>query len=137
MTSCDAPSSSLPSLEIIDSRIADWTLTLRDTIADNASSGRLVLGDARIPIDEVDLGDIKATLSINGRLSDSGNTNAVLGNPLIAVAWLANKVHEFDVTLQAGHVVLPGSCTRAHDVAAGDTVYAEFETLGGVSARFR
>ena len=126
-----------PSLEIIDSRIADWTLTLRDTIADNASSGRLVLGDARIPIDEVDLGDIKATLSINGRLSDSGNTNAVLGNPLIAVAWLANKVHEFDVTLQAGHVVLPGSCTRAHDVAAGDTVYAEFETLGGVSARFR
>lgn len=126
-----------PSLEIIDSRIADWTLTLCDTIADNASSGRLVLGAARIPIAEVDLGDIEATLSINGRLADSGNTNAVLGNPLIAVAWLANKVHEFGVTLQAGHVVLPGSCTRAHDVAAGDTVYAEFQTLGGVSARFR
>ena len=126
-----------PSLEIIDSRIADWTLTLCDTIADNASSGRLVLGAARIPIDEVDLGDIEATLSINGRLADSGNTNAVLGNPLIAVAWLANKVHEFGVTLQAGQVVLPGSCTRAHDVAAGDTVYAEFQTLGGVSARFR
>jgi 2-keto-4-pentenoate hydratase len=126
-----------PSLEIIDSRIADWTLTLCDTIADNASSGRLVLGSARIPIDEVDLGDIEATLSINGRRVDSGNTNAVLGNPLIAVAWLANKVHEFGVTLQAGHVVLPGSCTRAHDVAAGDTVHAEFETLGAVSAQFR
>lgn len=126
-----------PSLEIIDSRIANWTLTLCDTIADNASSGRLVLGPARVPIDEVDLGDTEATLHINGRLVDSGNTNAVLGNPLIAVAWLANKVHEFGVTLQAGHVVLPGSCTRAHDVGAGDTVRAEFATLGDVSARFR
>ena len=126
-----------PSLEIIDSRIADWTLTLCDTIADNASSGRLVLGEARIPIDQVDLGDTEAMLSINGRVVDSGNTNAVLGNPLIAVAWLANKVHDFGVTLQAGNVVLPGSCTRAHDVSVGDTVYAEFETLGGVSVRFR
>ena len=119
-----------PSLEIIDSRIADWTLTLCDTIADNASSGRLVLGAARVPIDQVDLGNTEATLSIDGRVVDSGNTNAVLGNPLIALAWLANKVHEFGVVLQAGHVVLPGSCTGAHGVSAGDTVYAEFETLG-------
>jgi 2-keto-4-pentenoate hydratase len=126
-----------PSLEIIDSRIADWTLTLCDTIADNASSGRLVLGASRILLGDVDLGDTKVTLRINDRVVDSGNTNAVLGNPMAAVAWLANKVYEYGVTLQSGHVVLPGSCTRAHDVSAGDTVHADFETLGVVSVRFR
>jgi 2-keto-4-pentenoate hydratase len=88
-------------------------------------------------VSDVDLCDTKVTLRINDRTVDSGNTNAVLGNPLTAVAWLANKVYEYGVTLQAGHVVLPGSCTRAHDVSAGDTVQADFETLGVVSVRFR
>jgi 2-keto-4-pentenoate hydratase len=77
-----------------------------------------------------------AVLSVNGRIVETGASGAVLGNPVTAVAWLANKVHSFGVTLEAGHVVLPGSCTRAVDVAPGDVVDVQFEALGRVSTLF-
>lgn len=125
-----------PALEIIDSRIQDWDLTLIDTIADNASSGLVVLGGRRTPLDGLDLRTVGATLRCNNRLVATGATGAVLGNPATAVAWLANKVHPFGVRLEAGHVVLPGSCTRAYDVRAGQTVRADFDQLGSVSAVF-
>jgi 2-keto-4-pentenoate hydratase len=125
-----------PALEIIDSRIRDWNLTLIDTIADNASSGLVVLGGRRTPLDGLDLRTIGATLRYNNRLVATGATGAVLGNPATAVAWLANKVHPFGVRLEAGHVVLPGSCTRAYDVQGGQTVRADFDRLGSVSAVF-
>jgi 2-keto-4-pentenoate hydratase len=126
----------VPAIEIIDSRIADWKITLPDTIADNASSARVVLGGRATPIDRVDLRTLGATLRRNGRIVATGSSGAVLGNPVTAVAWLANKVHTFGVTLDAGHVVLPGSCTRAFDVAAGDSIRADFDGLGGVSINF-
>jgi 2-keto-4-pentenoate hydratase len=125
-----------PALEIIDSRIRDWNLTLIDTIADNASSALVVLGGRRTPLDGLDLRTIGATLRFNNRLVATGATGAVLGNPASAVAWLANKVHPFGVRLEAGHVVLPGSCTRAYDVQGGQTVRADFDRLGSVSAVF-
>jgi 2-keto-4-pentenoate hydratase len=125
-----------PALEIIDSRIIDWDIGLLDTIADNASSGLLVLGGRRTPVSAVDLRTIGATLRSNGRLVDTGAAGAVLGNPATAVAWLANKLHPLGVGLEAGHVVLPGSCTRAHDVAAGQTIRADFDVLGHVCVRF-
>ncbi len=109
----------VPAIEIIDSRIADWRITLPDTIADNASSGMLVLGGRPTPLDRVDPRAIGATLRRNGEVIATGDSGAVLGNPVTAVAWLANKVHAFGVTLEAGHVILPGSCTRAYDVAQG------------------
>lgn len=127
----------VPAIEIIDSRIRDWKISLCDTIADNASSCRVVLGGRATPIDRVDLRTVGATLRRNGTIIASGTTGAVLGNPVTAVAWLANKVHAFGVTLEAGHVILPGSCTRAYDVAAGDNLRADFDTLGGVSINFR
>jgi 2-keto-4-pentenoate hydratase len=126
----------LPAIEIIDSRILDWKITLCDTIADNASSCRVVLGGRAVRIDDVDLRTVGATLSRNGVDIASGTSAAVLGNPVTAVAWLANKVQAFGVSLQAGHVILPGSCTKAFDVAAGDVVRAEFDVLGGVSIGF-
>jgi 2-keto-4-pentenoate hydratase len=127
----------VPAIEIIDSRIRDWKIALCDTIADNASSCRVVLGGRATPIDRVDLRTVGATLRRNGTIIATGTTGAVLGNPVTAVAWLANKVHAFGVTLEAGHVILPGSCTRAYDVAAGDNLRADFDTLGGVSINFR
>jgi 2-keto-4-pentenoate hydratase len=126
----------VPAIELIDSRIADWKIGLFDTIADNASSAGLLLGKERRKPDELDLTAIEATLSRNGEQVAAGRSDAVLGDPAIAVAWLARKVASFGVRLQAGHVVLPGSCTRAFDVAAGDSVVAAFEGLGTVSASF-
>jgi 2-keto-4-pentenoate hydratase len=126
-----------PSIEIIDSRIKDWKISLCDTIADNASSARVVLGAHAKPIDGLDLRLIAAIAMKNGEIVETGATGAVLGNPAIAVAWLANKVHQFGVKLEAGHVVLPGSCTKAIDVAAGDVITAEFSGLGTVTVSFR
>ncbi len=68
--------------------------------------------------------------------ADCHPVERVLGNPATAVAWLANKVHPFGVRLEAGHVVLPGSCTRAYDVQGGQIVRADFDRLGSVSAVF-
>jgi 2-keto-4-pentenoate hydratase len=125
-----------PAMELIDSRIADWKIALPDTIADNASSAGFVLGQSRCKPDEIDLCTIEATLWKNGAQVASGRSDAVLGNPAWSVAWLARTVAQFGVRLRAGHVVLPGSCTRAYDVAAGDEVTAEFVGLGSVSLTF-
>jgi 2-keto-4-pentenoate hydratase len=125
-----------PAIEIIDSRFDGWNITLCDTIADNASSARVVLGGRRMPPSEIDLRLIGVVVSKNGEIIDTGASGAVLGNPATAVAWLANKLHGFGVRLQPGHIVMPGSCTRAHDVAAGDSIVAEFASLGAVTVRF-
>ena len=126
----------VPSIELIDSRIADWKIGLADTIADNASSAGVVLGKQRRKPDEIDVKAIDAVLCKNGEQVAQGRSDAVLGDPTTAVAWLARKVASFGVRLEAGHVVLPGSCTRAYDVAAGDTVTAEFTGLGSVTLTF-
>lgn len=123
-------------IELIDSRIADWKIRLPDTIADNASSAGFVLGATRRPITEVDVCAIDAELRRNGETVAQGSSSAVLGNPLIAVAWLANTVGRFGVPLRAGQVVLPGSCTRAFDAAAGDVFAAGFSGLGEVTVSF-
>lgn len=126
----------LPALEIIDSRIQDWNIGLADTVADNASSGLVVLGGRRTALDRLDLRTVGAVLRRNGCVVATGASGAVLGNPATAVAWLANTVHRFGAVLEAGHVILPGSCTAAHDVAAGQTVTVEFDGLGSVTTRF-
>lgn len=127
----------LPSLEIVDSRVADWKIRLPDTIADNASSGAVVLGGSPTRLTDVDVRLIGATLRSNGELRETGASGAVLGNPVVAVAWLANKVAAFGVRLEEGHVVMPGSCTRMIPVAPGDVIRADFDRLGHVSVAFR
>jgi 2-keto-4-pentenoate hydratase len=127
----------VPSIELIDTRITDWKIALCDTIADNASSAGFVLGAARVsPADGVDIAGIDAVLTRNGEVVAKGRSDAVLGNPVTAVAWLARKVESFGVRLKAGDIVLPGSCTRAIDVRAGDEFVAEFAGLGSVRLSF-
>ncbi|WP_433872968.1 2-keto-4-pentenoate hydratase [Saccharopolyspora sp. CA-218241] len=126
----------VPALELIDSRIRDWRIALADTIADNASSAGVVLGEARVRPGEIDPADVEAVLHRDGAEVARGNTSAVLGDPTTAVAWLARTVAEFGVVLEAGHLVLPGSCTRAVDVDPGSVFRAEFAGLGHVTARF-
>jgi 2-keto-4-pentenoate hydratase len=125
-----------PAIELIDSRIVDWKIGLMDTISDNASSCGVVLGRERVRPADLDLTAIDATLSINGAKVAEGTSGAVLGDPTVAVAWLANKVAAFGVRLRRGHVVLPGSCTRAYDVRPGDEVVATFVGLGSVNISF-
>jgi 2-keto-4-pentenoate hydratase len=125
-----------PALELIDSRIVDWRIKIADTIADNASSAGFVLGEARVKPADVDLLSIPVTLYRNDEEVGVGRSDAVLGNPLTSVAWLARKVASFGVRLKAGHIILPGSCTRAIDARPGDVFRADFGPLGPVSIRF-
>src|SRR6201995_404095 len=126
----------VPSIELIDTRITDWKIALCDTIADNASSAGFVLGEGRVAPADIDATMIDATLTNNGEVVAKGRSDAVLGNPVTAVAWLARKVESFGVRLRAGDVVLPGSCTRAIDARPGDNFVAEFVGLGSVRLSF-
>ena len=126
----------VPALEIVDSRIRDWKIRLFDTIADNGSSARLVVGSAMTPIDKVDMRLTGMTLEKNGQLMNSGTTAEVWGNPAAAVAWLANSLADFGIELPAGSIVLAGALTAAVPAQAGDVVTASFCGLGSVSVRF-
>ncbi len=125
-----------PSIELIDTRIKDWKIALCDTIADNASSAGFVLGKERVSPKDVDIKGIDAVLTRNGEVVAEGRSDAVLGNPVTAVAWLARKVDSFGVRLKAGDVVLPGACMRAIDARPGDSFVAEFTGLGSVKLDF-
>lgn len=126
----------LPALEIVDSRIEDWRIGLLDTIADNASSGALVLGSSPTSLDAVDLRLAGCVMTRNGAVAGTGAGGAVLGSPITSLVWLANTVGARGVTLQEGHVILPGSVCAMSPVAAGDTFTATFAGLGSVTARF-
>ncbi|MFF2086795.1 2-keto-4-pentenoate hydratase [Nocardia sp. NPDC058176] len=125
-----------PAIELIDSRIKDWRIGLADTISDNASSAGYVLGKERVAPGDIDITAIDAVLTRNDEVVAEGRSDAVLGDPLIAVAWLARKVASFGVRLKAGDIVLPGSCTRAIDARPGDIFHAEFAGLGSVRLNF-
>jgi 2-keto-4-pentenoate hydratase len=123
-------------IEIIDSRIADWRITLVDTVADNASSGGFVLGQAPLPVDQLDLSLTGCVLRRNGRIVATGAGAAVLGSPLHAATWLANELIGRGAELEPGHVILTGSITASIPVGPGDAVTASFDHLGSVTALF-
>jgi 2-keto-4-pentenoate hydratase len=125
-----------PALEIIDTRIRDWKITLADTIADNASSARVVLGAEKAAPRRFDLAAVAMQLEKNGRAVEEGVGAAVLGHPAEPVAWLANKLAEFGESLAAGSIVIPGALCRAVDIQAGDSITARFGPLGSVNVRF-
>jgi len=126
----------LPALELIDSRIRDWKIGILDTIADNASSGGVVLGSTPHALDAVDLRLSGCVLHRNGEVVGTGAGGAVLGSPITSLVWLANTVGARGVVLKAGHVVLPGSITASVPVEPGDSFTATFAGLGSVTARF-
>jgi 2-keto-4-pentenoate hydratase len=126
----------IPALEIIDTRIEDWRIQLADTIADNGSCGKFVLGSQRTPVDGLDLRLVGMAFSRNGTVIDAGAGAAALGHPARCVAWLANKLAEFDVGLEAGEMLLPGALHRAYDAEPGTVFLAEYSQLGRVSVEF-
>ncbi|MGJ9385024.1 2-keto-4-pentenoate hydratase [Salipaludibacillus sp. CF4.18] len=126
----------LPALEIVDSRVKDWKIKLPDTIADNASSGLYVLGGTPKRIDKIDLSQVGMVLLKNGEVVNTGVGAAVMGHPANCVAWLANKLSEFDITLNKGEVILSGALSAAVNAEPGDVFTAKIAHLGEVSVRF-
>jgi 2-oxopent-4-enoate hydratase len=126
----------LPAVEVVDSRVADWKIKLVDTVADNASSGLIVMGGTLRRVTDIDLRLLGVVVTRGGELLDTGAGAAALGNPARCVAWLANKLADFGATLRPGDVVLPGAVHRMVPVAPGDVFRADFAHLGGVTVRF-
>lgn len=119
-----------PALEIIDSRIQDWDITLVDTVADNASCGAVALGSQPLEVPLNSLHALDCELLIDGQTLASGTGEAVMGDPLEPLAWLANELGRRGETLRAGDIVLTGSFTKAVAVAAGQRVEVNFPGHG-------
>lgn len=132
----DAIGGAVGSLEVVDSRIADWRIRLTDTIADLASCGAVVLGPLLVGMDGWDPRTLGVTVRRNGEIEATGAGAAVMGSPVKALAWLANALGSFGVTLAEGDVVLTGAVHAAFPVAAGDTIVADLHRLGSVRCRF-
>lgn len=126
----------MPAFEIIDSRIKDWKIKIQDTVADNASSAMLVLGGKITQVSDLDLRYIGLVLEKNSYVIDTAAGAAVLGHPAAAVAWLANKLAEYDIALEPGEIILSGSLTKAYPVKGGDVFRATFDRLGSVKVIF-
>jgi 2-oxo-hept-3-ene-1,7-dioate hydratase len=140
----DATAYVTPALEILDARIqrldpqTGRARTVLDTISDNAANAALVLGGRAFKPNSanVDLRRIGAVVSCNGEVEETGLAAGVLNHPAYGIAWLANRLHTYGATLQAGDVVLAGSFIRPIDVVKGDTIVADYGEFGSVACHF-
>ncbi len=126
----------VPALEIVDSRIEGWDISITDTIADNASSALYVLGTQKRSLTGLDLRLCGMVMENQSGPVSQGVGAACMGNPLNAVLWLARKLLEFDSPLEEGDVILSGALGPMVQVRPGDVFHARVGNLGAVSARF-
>lgn len=126
----------VPCFEIVDSRIRDWKIGIVDTVADNASCGVFVLGEARADPRAHDLPALRVTVTKNGAPLSEGMGSAVQGDPAQAVAWLANTLGAFGVTLDVGDVILSGSLVPLEPAVKGDVFEMILHGVGSCTARF-
>jgi len=138
----DATEWVIPALEIIDARIQQVdpqtgaTRKVFDTISDNAANAGVVMGGRPVRPTDVDLRRIPAVLYRNGVIEESGVSAAVLNHPAKGVAWLANKLAAYDVSLEPGQIILGGSFTRPVTASPGDTFHVDYDQLGSIACRF-
>lgn len=122
----------LPALEIVDSAISDWRITLEDTVADNASCGLYVLGLQPVAVEDLQFDELGMQCHKNGELISVGSGAACLGHPLKAAWWLARTLAEKGVGLKAGEVILSGALGPMASIAPGDQIEATIGALGSV-----
>ncbi|MFF5988516.1 2-keto-4-pentenoate hydratase [Prauserella flavalba] len=125
-----------PALEVVDSRVQDWDISIVDTVADNASSGLFVLGEQKTTLDAIDLAAVRMELRCAGEVVSSGTGADCLGDPVTAVLWLARTFQSLGRVLRAGEVILSGALGPMVEVRPGGEYHATITGLGDVSARF-
>ncbi|WP_267618700.1 2-keto-4-pentenoate hydratase [Gordonia bronchialis] len=132
----DAVAYAAPAIEIVDSRIAGWDITFGDTVADNGSSARYVVGAARRSLDDFEPVSATMTMTIDAAQVSQGRGDACLGDPLNALQWLARTAREFGDPLRSGEVILSGALGPMAAITGPCTVRADISGLGTVTATF-
>ncbi len=132
----DATAYVLPAIEVVGSRIAKWDINILDTIADNASSGMIVLGTRPVLLDDVDLRMCGMVMENKGEQVSVGAGVACLGNPLNAAVWLARKMVDVGMPLRTGDVVMTGALGPMAPIGPGEVIEARISGLGSVRAAF-
>lgn len=125
----------LPAIEVVDSRIEDWDISIVDTVADNASCGLYVLGSRPVPLSAFNAVTVPMRMTLDGWEVSSGIGAACLGNPLHAARWLADTMCERGIPLRAGDVIMTGALGPMVPFGPGQELKAEFGELGSVTTR--
>jgi 2-oxo-hept-3-ene-1,7-dioate hydratase len=125
----------VPAIEIVDARLQD-PRRIFDTVSDNGAAAGIVVGGRPVGPTEVDLRWVGGIMYRNAEIEETGVAAGVLGHPALGVAWLANKLGAHGTPLEPGHLVLAGSFTRVVFARKGDTLHADFGTLGGIALQF-
>lgn len=126
----------MPAIEIVDSRIKDWCVKIHDTVADNGSSAFVVLGSKMVPVDNLDMRLIGMIMEQDDEIAGTGAGGVVMGNPVAAVAWLANTLSRYSLCLKPGMIVLSGAIGPALPVRSASTVRVHLDRLGDVMVKF-
>jgi len=125
-----------PAIEIIDSRIMDWKFKFQDTVADNGSSAGAIIGELKAVPSFDELANIRLVAKKNGEIFDEGVSSAVMDNPANAVAWLANMLSDYNISLKAGQFILAGAITAAVPFEPGDEFEVDYGEYGQVKVTF-
>lgn len=129
----DATEKVVGGIEIIDSRYEAFSFTLPDVIADNTSAARVAIGSDGVGPRDVDLIALDCEFEVDGEVTGTATGAALLGNPALCVALLANHLGKHGQKLQAGWIVMAGATTDARPLGAGTTATARYSNLGSVS----
>jgi 2-oxopent-4-enoate/cis-2-oxohex-4-enoate hydratase len=132
----DATESVHPCFEIVDSRIADWKIRIQDTVADNASCGLFVIGEGAADPKTFDFETCGVVVWKNDEIISTGAGAAALNSPVLAVAWLANTLGQYGVSLNAGDIILSGSLVPLEPVRPGDRFHLKIAGLGSAAIAF-
>jgi 2-keto-4-pentenoate hydratase len=123
-------------IEVVDTRLKNYKITIVDTVSDNAACGMYVIGENKVELQDIDLSQIRMKMYRNGEFVNEGMGSDVMDDPVNSVAWLANKLGVFGVSLNAGDVILSGALTAMTKAEKGDVFEVEFTKLGKVTAKF-
>lgn len=122
--------------EIVDSRVGNWEIKIQDTVADNASCGLYVLSNEGVDPANVDFENCEMVIKNKGEVIATGKGSAALGSPLNCVAWLANTLGKYGITLDAGDIILSGSLAAMIPCQVGDELSVEIDGIGSAEFKF-